>query len=176
MKGFQLKTLLACGLCGLLLGCAASSPAPVSGLKKDYRDIQRGSYRGSYYEVNRGDTLYFIAYVTDKDVNDIISYNKLTPPYTIHPGQKLRLWRPAYTAPAYGGTGAGAVVATTSSVPTVAAATSTSVSPRNRAKILMLLKLTNRQIRSKKIQIRRLINRKQRSMLVLILNKTLTKL
>lgn len=134
MKRFQLKTLLACGLCGLLLGCTASSPAPVSGLKKDYREIGRGSYRGSYYEVNRGDTLYFIAYVTDKDVNDIISYNKLTPPYTIHPGQKLRLWRPAYTAPAYGGTGAGAVVATTSSVPATVAATSTSVSPPKSSK------------------------------------------
>ncbi len=128
MKQSQLKILIACGLCSLLLGCAASSPAPVSGLKKDYRDVSRGSYRGSFYEVNRGDTLYFIAYVTDKDVNDIISYNKLSPPYTIHPGQKLRLWRPAYTPPAYGGTGAG-VVATTSSVSAATAATTTTVSP-----------------------------------------------
>ncbi len=101
------------GICSVLVGCAAHSPAPVSGLKKDYNSIARGSYRGSYYQVERGDTLYFIAYLTDKDVKEIIRYNDLTPPYTIYPGQKLKLWQPAYTAPAYGGTGAGPVAVTT---------------------------------------------------------------
>ncbi|WP_262359683.1 LysM peptidoglycan-binding domain-containing protein, partial [Vibrio mimicus] len=86
---FRLVLLL---LSSLLFGCAAQSPAPVSGLGKDYNTIERGSYRGSYYEVKKGDTLYFIAYLTDKDVNDLISYNDLAPPYTIHPGQKLKLW------------------------------------------------------------------------------------
>ncbi|USD32145.1 MULTISPECIES: murein hydrolase activator NlpD [Vibrio] len=93
----------------ILIGCAAHSPAPVSGLNKDYSSISRGSYRGSYYQVKKGDTLYFIAYVTDKDVKDIIRYNGLTKPYTIFPGQKLKLWQPAYNPPAYGGTGAGTV-------------------------------------------------------------------
>ncbi|WP_420340912.1 LysM peptidoglycan-binding domain-containing protein, partial [Vibrio mexicanus] len=87
-----------------LVGCTASTPAPVTSLNKNYDSIQRGSYRGSYYEVQKGDTLYFIAYVTDKDVNEIIRYNNLSAPYTIHPGQKLNLWRPAYQAPAFGGT------------------------------------------------------------------------
>ncbi|KGY08303.1 murein hydrolase activator NlpD [Vibrio sinaloensis] len=105
------------GVCSVLLGCAAQSPAPVSGLKKDYDSVSRGSYRGSYYEVEKGDTLYFIAYITDKDVNEIIAYNKLTAPYTIYPGQKLRLWKPAYTPPAYGGTGAGAPVVAVAAVP-----------------------------------------------------------
>lgn len=107
-------------LSSILIGCAAHSPAPVSGLKKDYNSISRGSYRGSYYQVKKGDTLYFIAYVTDKDVKDIIRYNGLTAPYTIFPGQKLKLWQPAYNPPAYGGTGAGAV-----SAPVVVAAAST---------------------------------------------------
>lgn len=141
MKCFQLKTLLAFALCGLLLGCTASSPAPVSGLKKDYRDINRGSYRGSYYQVKRGDTLYFIAYITDKDVNDIIQFNKLQAPYTIHPGQKLRLWSPAYHPPAYAGTGAGnssssgaAVTGATAAVTAPVAATSATVSPPKASK------------------------------------------
>ncbi len=98
LKGSSL--LLSC----VLVGCAANSPAPVSSLSKNYSSIDRGSYRGSYYEVKKGDTLYFIAYVTNKDVQDLISYNKLAAPYTIHPGQKLKLWRPSYNAPAYGKT------------------------------------------------------------------------
>ncbi|WCP67534.1 murein hydrolase activator NlpD [Vibrio tubiashii] len=106
--------LLVLALCSVLIGCAAHTPAPVTGLKKDYSSVSRGSYRGSYYQVEKGDTLYFIAYVTDKDVKEIISYNGLKAPYTIYPGQKLKLWQPAYTAPAYGGTGAGAVVAAAS--------------------------------------------------------------
>ncbi|SMS00165.1 Murein hydrolase activator NlpD precursor [Vibrio mangrovi] len=80
------------------MGCVATSPAPVSDVKK----ASRGSYRGSYYEVKKGDTLYFIAYLTDKNVEDLINYNHLSPPYTIYPGQKIHLWKPAYTPPAYG--------------------------------------------------------------------------
>ncbi len=91
----------------LLQGCAAHRPAPVSSLNKDYGSVERGSYRGSFYQVEKGDTLYFIAYIADKDVKEIIAYNNLKPPYTIYPGQKLNLWRRTYVAPSYGGTGAG---------------------------------------------------------------------
>lgn len=98
--GFRNGLLI--GLSCILVGCAAQSPAPVSGLNKDYSSIPRGSYRGSYYEVEKGDTLYFIAYVTNKNVNDLISFNNLKSPYVIHPGQKLKLWRPAYVAPSHG--------------------------------------------------------------------------
>lgn len=112
-----------CFLSVFLAGCAANSPAPVSSVDKDYSIIERGSYRGSYYEVRQGDTLYFISYITDKDVKDLVRYNSLSEPYTIHPGQRIRLWRPAYQAPAYGGTGAGrstSTVATTAAVPAIA--------------------------------------------------------
>ena len=95
---FGISCLLAAGL----VGCAAHSPAPVSSLNKDYSAVERGSYRGSYYEVKKGDTLYFIAYVTDKNVNDLVRYNELSAPYTIFPGQKLKLWAPKYVAPKYG--------------------------------------------------------------------------
>ncbi|RTZ14964.1 murein hydrolase activator NlpD [Vibrio aquaticus] len=125
---FRLSSLLVFGVCCALVGCAAHSPAPVSGLKKDYSSVSRGSYRGSYYQVEKGDTLYFIAYVTDKDVSEIISYNGLTTPYTIYPGQKLKLWQPAYNAPAYGGTGAGVAVA---AVTTPSSPKQSSVSSKN---------------------------------------------
>ncbi|EKO3492243.1 murein hydrolase activator NlpD [Vibrio fluvialis] len=116
MSFFQRRNWIVIGLCCLMLGCVAHSPAPVSGLKKDYNSIERGSYRGSYYEVKRGDTLYFIAYITDKDVKELIRYNDLKSPYTIHPGQKLKLWQPAYNPPAYGGSGAGPAVAAAGAV------------------------------------------------------------
>ncbi len=79
----------------ILAGCSAHSPAPVSSLGNNYGQVERGSYHGSYYDVEKGDTLYFIAYLTGKDVNQLIKYNRLSPPYTIYPGQKIRLWKPA---------------------------------------------------------------------------------
>lgn len=120
-------------LCCALIGCAAHTPAPVTGLDDKYEANSRGSYRGSYYEVRKGDTLYFIAYVTDKDVKKIISYNDLKAPYTIYPGQKLKLWQPSYKAPAYGGTGAGAVALAATS--TAVATKSPSLSKNSNQKV-----------------------------------------
>ncbi|MEZ9997853.1 murein hydrolase activator NlpD [Vibrio lentus] len=127
-KVFKGSTLL---LSCALVGCAANSPAPVSSLNKNYSSIDRGSYRGSYYEVKKGDTLYFIAYVTNKDVKDLVSYNNLAAPYTIHPGQKLKLWRPSYSAPAYGKSTvvAAAVVAPASAATTASASTKPKSTP-----------------------------------------------
>jgi lipoprotein NlpD len=85
-----------------LVGCETSPPAPVSNLGGNYSNTARGEYRGSYYTVKKGDTLYFISYLTDKNVNDLIAYNNLSAPYTIYPGQRLNLWRPTYQAPQYG--------------------------------------------------------------------------
>ncbi|MEZ9317718.1 murein hydrolase activator NlpD [Vibrio lentus] len=127
-KVFKGSTLL---LSCALVGCAANSPAPVSSLNKNYSSIDRGSYRGSYYEVKKGDTLYFIAYVTNKDVKDLVSYNNLAAPYTIHPGQKLKLWRPSYSAPAYGKSTvvAAAVVAPAAAATTASASTKPKTTP-----------------------------------------------
>ncbi|WP_342608079.1 peptidoglycan DD-metalloendopeptidase family protein [Vibrio tritonius] len=102
MMSIPFRYLLAFSLSGLLVGCAPHMPAPVSGLGKDYNAIERGSYRGSYYQVKSGDTLYFISYITDKDVKEIIRYNNLAPPYVIHPGDRLKLWGPKYTPPVHG--------------------------------------------------------------------------
>ncbi|RYU68051.1 LysM peptidoglycan-binding domain-containing protein [Aliivibrio finisterrensis] len=92
----------------LLSGCSMGPhrPAPVSSVNNtstsSYGGAERGSYRGSYYRVEKGDTLYFISYVTNKDVKELIAYNELQAPYVIHPGQKIKLWGPKYVAPAYG--------------------------------------------------------------------------
>ncbi|MEZ8131522.1 peptidoglycan DD-metalloendopeptidase family protein [Enterovibrio norvegicus] len=97
-----MKVLLFLSLLAFLTACTVSSPAPVSSVGPDYGEIERGSFRGSYYEVQKGDTLYYIAYVTARDVKEIISANNLKEPYTIFPGQKLNLWKPKYVPPTYG--------------------------------------------------------------------------
>ncbi|MDP6971447.1 MAG: peptidoglycan DD-metalloendopeptidase family protein [Pseudomonadales bacterium] len=45
----------------------------------------------THYRVRPGDTLYSIAYRYHLDVPSVASANGLSPPYTIYPGQKLRL-------------------------------------------------------------------------------------
>lgn len=110
MKGniWRIASVAACLL--LLPACSSHTPAPVSSLGKDYSQVDRGSFRGSYYQVKKGDTLYFISYVTGKEVKEIIAQNKLLYPYTIYPGQKLDLWNSKYVAPKYGSATAVAVV------------------------------------------------------------------
>ncbi len=75
----------------LLSACSSHTPAPVSNLAKDYSQLQRGSFHGRYYTVQKGDTLYFISYMTGRDVKDIVKLNRLPYPYTIYPGQTLAI-------------------------------------------------------------------------------------
>lgn len=75
-RGAVLACLLALAL---LAGCAsterAAAPIPIS-----------GSYR-----VKAGDTLYSIGWRYGLDYRGLARANGLQPPYTIHPGQELRL-------------------------------------------------------------------------------------
>ncbi len=43
----------------------------------------------NYYHVHHGDTLYTIAWRFNVDVRDLMAWNRLKPPYTIYPGQRL---------------------------------------------------------------------------------------
>lgn len=44
-----------------------------------------------YHIVNRGDTLYSIAWRYNQDYKDVASWNNIASPYTIYPGQLIRL-------------------------------------------------------------------------------------
>ncbi|MGL4826791.1 MAG: peptidoglycan DD-metalloendopeptidase family protein [Vibrionaceae bacterium] len=79
-----------------LSACSSTLPPDIS-----LEDANRGSYRGSYYTVQKGDTLYFISYLTNKDVMQLAKLNNLSEPYTIYPGQKLNLWQPKYMPPSF---------------------------------------------------------------------------
>lgn len=75
--------------CLLLTGCAGDTYAPVT------ERTSGGGSRGGAYEVSRGDTLYSIAWRHGVDHRDLASWNGIGAPYTIYPGQTLRLTAPA---------------------------------------------------------------------------------
>ncbi|CAM2941486.1 peptidoglycan DD-metalloendopeptidase family protein [Vibrio rarus] len=84
-------------ICSLFVAAIAGcAPSGLSVNHGDYKAKDRGSYRGSYYTVRKGDTLYYIAYVTDRDVNGLIRFNNLKSPYTLRIGQRIKLWHPEY--------------------------------------------------------------------------------
>jgi lipoprotein NlpD len=80
---------------------------------------------GGTYRVNKGDTLYSIAFRNGVDFRDLANWNNIATPYTIWPGQELKL------APASGKAPAAAPVHITGAVVTTAPkpATSTPVHP-----------------------------------------------
>lgn len=75
-------------------GCSfkAETPAPVVSVnppvKKAYK---RGGLTSDYYKVKKGDTLYSISWAANRDFVDIARRNGLKKPYTIYPGQVLKL-------------------------------------------------------------------------------------
>lgn len=70
---------------GLLAGCAANL-APV------YGPGDHGLATGaSHYVVRKGDTLYSISWRHGLDYRTVARWNRIDPPYTIRPGQRLRL-------------------------------------------------------------------------------------
>ncbi|TNF33972.1 MAG: LysM peptidoglycan-binding domain-containing protein [Gammaproteobacteria bacterium] len=70
-----LKTFCVTLLFGMLLAC---EQLPVKWNPQDYT-------------VKRGDTLYSIAWRYEKDFRDIATWNNISAPYAIYPGQRLRM-------------------------------------------------------------------------------------
>lgn len=48
-----------------------------------------GAY--GYHQVRRGETLYWISFQHDVDYRDVARWNKLQPPYRLHPGDLVRV-------------------------------------------------------------------------------------
>ncbi|HEI8868449.1 amidase activator ActS [Serratia sp. AKBS12] len=70
----------------LLAGCSGKNS-----YNRDYDKLPKGSYSGKTYTVKRGDTLYYIAWITDNEVGDLARINKIRPPYSLAVGQKLKV-------------------------------------------------------------------------------------
>lgn len=56
-----------------------------------YSQIDKGFYNGETYTVRKGDTMFLIAYITGKDVNDIAAMNNMSEPYQLHVGKVLKV-------------------------------------------------------------------------------------
>ncbi|MEL0640537.1 peptidoglycan DD-metalloendopeptidase family protein [Pseudoalteromonas aliena] len=77
----------------LLSGCSSRHvPAPVSSLNNNVNDL-RGTVNinGGYYKVQKGDTLYSIAFSAGQDFRVLAKNNSIPAPYIIFPGQTISL-------------------------------------------------------------------------------------
>lgn len=100
-----------------LAGCTnnTSTPAPISSVGSDgaaasgnvggqqassdgrivynrsYESIPKGSYSGNTYTVKRGDTLFYIAWITGNDFRDLAQRNNIPEPYSLNVGQSIQL-------------------------------------------------------------------------------------
>jgi len=75
--------LAACGTSKVVTRTSASSASPPRVSTPKY---------GATALVNRGDTLYGIAFRNGIDVRDLAAWNGISAPYTIYPGQRLKLF------------------------------------------------------------------------------------
>jgi len=90
------------GLAGLILaavvaGCASTGPAPVEDRslggpppEREAVAVKPASAAGDTYRVQRGDTLYSIAFRHGVDYRELADWNGIAAPYTIYVGQELR--------------------------------------------------------------------------------------
>ncbi len=58
---------------------------------RNYGNIPKGSYSGSTYTVKRGDTLFYIAWITGNDFRDLAQKNNIAAPYGLSAGQVLQI-------------------------------------------------------------------------------------
>ncbi|KAB8305226.1 murein hydrolase activator NlpD [Erwinia endophytica] len=58
---------------------------------RSYGNIPKGSYSGQTYTVKRGDTLFYIAWITGNDFRDLAQRNNVSSPYSLHVGQQLQV-------------------------------------------------------------------------------------
>jgi len=79
--------LMTCTL-ALLAGCGSTRVIPERGTGR----IASTPKYGATTVVQRGDTMYGIAFRNGIDYRDLAAWNRIGPPYTIYPGQRLRLY------------------------------------------------------------------------------------
>lgn len=96
LQGF-LKIVLPSCLLILLAACNNRfDPAPVVSLNTTVaKQNNLTEISGSTYKVQKGDTLFAVAFYSGNDYRDIAKYNNIESPFSIYPGQILRLTPPS---------------------------------------------------------------------------------
>jgi lipoprotein NlpD len=106
--GFSSRPIIILIVCGVVAGCAAPPPAQISDRDQPpTRRLDGGQGgtssaarpaaqqvpipRSAEHQVNRGETLYSIAWRYGLDYRTLARHNGIAPPYTIYPSQRLRL-------------------------------------------------------------------------------------
>lgn len=102
MQGLERCLGIMPGLLLLLAGCASTGPAPVRDLGlggeapvSTREPAAQARIAPGHYRVQRGDTLYSIAFRNGLDYREVAAWNGIRAPYTIRAGEELRLTAPA---------------------------------------------------------------------------------
>ncbi|MDP2562384.1 peptidoglycan DD-metalloendopeptidase family protein [Psychrobium sp. 1_MG-2023] len=86
------RTVFTVVLITLLFGCASGTgPAPVASISTSPKPPPLANLSEKKYLVQKGDTLYSIAFATGVSAKLLAKYNKIAPPYIIYPGKWLSL-------------------------------------------------------------------------------------
>jgi len=94
--------LLPCVLIlGLLNACGSNAPAPVEDRRasSSRKPMVKAVHSQRLYRVQKGDTLYSIAFRYGLDVRKLAAANRIASPYTIFPSQSLALREAALMPP-----------------------------------------------------------------------------
>ncbi len=98
----RITSVVLIGLVVALLGACSTTVVREPSASSATRKPSQGK-PGATVRVQRGDTLYGIAFRNGVDVNDLARWNGLGAPYTIYPGQTLKLYpgssKPTTTPP-----------------------------------------------------------------------------
>lgn len=75
---------------GNVSGQQASSDSRII-YNRSYKSIPKGIYSGNTYTVKRGDTIFYIAWITGNDFRDLAQRNNIPKPYSLYIGQSIQL-------------------------------------------------------------------------------------
>ncbi len=76
----------------IMAGRSRVSPEGRIVYNRSYNAIPKGSYSGGEtYTVKRGDTLFYIAWITGNDFRDLAQRNNIPEPYSLNVGQTIQL-------------------------------------------------------------------------------------
>ena len=94
----SLRLFLFAGLVGCIAGCGSRAVAPVHSIGKPETTVPEPEPKpeakaelGHEYLVARGDTVYSIAWRHGVDYRALARFNSIRDPFTIYPGQRLRI-------------------------------------------------------------------------------------